>query len=1716
MFHVHLENAVPPLASVVVTLSYQDQHGHTGPATVTTVFMGDGSGGSVETGNPEEVSPTEPTITLTFAPGSLTGDEKGKLDDQEVHFTKRGKDSGEAIIVQVSSGTSLGTIESIEISCSDGQVESISGSSGTASFVLLEGRYELTAMATAKLGTRVAYGYLQKPLVLIVDRTPPAFTFTSKNVFWESPTIPDYIVPSKPLSYWWNDATFYLNSNSEGGATGNKELRRTKSWGYYNRDAFSMTVTVNDLTGGLRSNSEKTTYVGSTATELSATQVMGSDREITRLEIGGFSIVDSLPLQNRTIFTDNLEDRAGNKVSNYGNLTFCCVVNPQVDAIGNTVAQSAIWSPVRHYKESGFGAGGANAWPEKWQGSDTSESNRMFRGYSRYIGDDAWILRRPADISGLGLNETVSESITSRDLCGNLLTINTKWTGIRTYHAAYVFQSYYSGSGHYVPIDDTGSADSVPTVLRYGFDAANGNLDEGNYIFPSFTGPSGHYWFQTTQVFGVNGSVELAEKGRLTGLWPVPNWESDNVSTIWANQMVPTAPIHPGKDDISRHVRPAIMTAPPSWEESPATVRVIVKDAALDQHDVIDELSTPLGGKSFYSDSDGVVQKLAPDVAAVDFTPVRPGISESIFLLGAGDVSYRTSSSGYAASYGYSNHGARWMNILMLDQDIVATGSSVTVRIIGNFLDGSFGPGQFSPVGDYVRFTMDGQDITISSADIPTTQNPEELDNAIAITAQRFVAHGWGQAYVQMLELDVAVGSKVKAGLCSVDIKLGDVHFKGATPGFEQATENNPDPGKGENGAYRMKNAMKIIGIEYLTLEDPANSQSPAEMTQRINASVPRPIIKLAEDSSVKMAGFDSNGRQLATITLSGSIKDCIADTMPRGTSADIGLVTIYWDEKEIAVVEVEPSDDGGVSFFRPHPYKGTFSIENIEVIVDGDTHYLRAETSKNAAGQVGSDQMIVSFAAKTIPGVPNDGSGAGIFTAAFPANPTDATLDQVIVFSGVREVLPDDPLLVERDGEPESWVFVNATDKIIISFENKDKLPFTEAVDVFTGIITYTWLDGFTVKLAGEFVETTAISRNFRALIQNPGGAVERDPQVHWTASTQHLEGTDAGFWNPLTVRIKGELEGLEDWKFSLNGAVEFKLEADPEVQEAYLLKGGSTNVITIVPLDGQLALENPEAIQVEIITYDPVNHAAITKRVGLFNSVTGRLFNDKNQSVHNLAGYYHISSHANDWPKGTSPNVGANAGGAARGAAAVTGKLLLSARQQMRAYAANKTGVNVPQTISNLIKSPGDYGVAWKYRDLPDGFKNQINTDNEETPSLVYYDAPEQNELGKLTAGVPFVKRPLDAPSGEDKEEWKSPWQKSRKNLDFVTAELSWLKIPGKPKDIAMKPLNLTMPYYFQMKNVGMIKAPPDNFGRYLDQQNLPPDSGTGGVIWRYTTGPITSNAPLSDDSQGQWLLRCTQRLSQNDPLPKPGIPPAFLVTDQFKEKITESDPGDKQGTSLRSQDSAKNVHRDIQMRETIDWTGTRGLIKEFDKNVAMLRVFGDADHFTLGMQKGDLSDSNSKWDIASSISDNLEIKLNVSAWLRAKSTELNGKLVRPKQFNPDETKFRNIVFNAGPVLELTNGVPTNNQVVIRFYHYWIIRVGDYDKNAKFHAADMLGEENPGRVFAANVFEARLRDYQEFDSYDQFALECTYTVNLLQRGGVPWAERPKPPAVP
>jgi hypothetical protein len=111
----------------------------------------------------------------------------------------------------------------------------------------------------------------------------------------------------------------------------------------------------------------------------------------------------------------------------------------------------------------------------------------------------------------------------------------------------------------------------------------------------------------------------------------------------------------------------------------------------------------------------------------------------------------------------------------------------------------------------------------------------------------------------------------------------------------------------------------------------------------------------------------------VATVALSGFVKDPIADNVPRGKvsegRADIDSVAVYEDGQVYEdAVPLTGQDDGAASFWRQHPYKGTFAPITVNIPLEEGTHIIRVETSPNAAGNTGFDEVAVTLEKRSIP----------------------------------------------------------------------------------------------------------------------------------------------------------------------------------------------------------------------------------------------------------------------------------------------------------------------------------------------------------------------------------------------------------------------------------------------------------------------------------------------------------------------------------------------------------------------------------------------------------------------------------------------------------------------------------------------------------------------------------------------------------------------------
>ncbi|NQT19445.1 MAG: hypothetical protein HQ592_07055 [Planctomycetes bacterium] len=222
------------------------------------------------------------------------------------------------------------------------------------------------------------------------------------------------------------------------------------------------------------------------------------------------------------------------------------------------------------------------------------------------------------------------------------------------------------------------------------------------------------------------------------------------------------------------------------------------------------------------------------------------------------------------------------------------------------------------------------------------------------------------------------------------------------------------------NGSYDDTVRTNLIQMQFVIPDSyddetglPAAGAEPVP-TQFIGVSDPRPTVTLDALSSYDV----SIGAGTATVTISGVVKDPIADNIPRGYVADgladIDSVQVYLDGETYGGTEtVTATDDGDPTFWRQHPYKGELPSLGVQIPLEEGTHIIRVETSDNAAGNSGFDEVTITLEKRVIPGGETGGGETVDVCIAFDEDPTTQEVDAIRYYYGDRAP-DDDPTFTE------------------------------------------------------------------------------------------------------------------------------------------------------------------------------------------------------------------------------------------------------------------------------------------------------------------------------------------------------------------------------------------------------------------------------------------------------------------------------------------------------------------------------------------------------------------------------------------------------------------------------------------------------------------------------------------------------------------------------
>jgi len=307
--------------------------------------------------------------------------------------------------------------------------------------------------------------------------------------------------------------------------------------------------------------------------------------------------------------------------------------------------------------------------------------------------------------------------------------------------------------------------------------------------------------------------------------------------------------------------------------------------------------------------------------------------------------------------------------------------------------------------------------------------------------------------------------------------------------------------------------------------------------TQFIGVSDPRPTVTITNHSV-------SIGSQSATVTLSGYVRDPIADNVPREGGADIETVSITVDGSGGTQAQITQGSDGDATFWRQHPYKGTFGPVNVSVPLEQGTHIVRVETSENAAGRTGWGELAVTLGQTIIPGS-TGGNGTITVNIAFDAEPTLETADSFRYYYGERPPEPEDAVLSEEIGQEDSFIFLGEFDDVettvtITAINSQPVEQFTafdpNEPDVLEAEVTYTFPGGSTMTFTGTFTETDDDGMRFRAewaVMQ-----LDDNKQYHWNCSLSS-EAFPHRKYFPSQVRIIGlSTDETEEYSLLINDA--------------------------------------------------------------------------------------------------------------------------------------------------------------------------------------------------------------------------------------------------------------------------------------------------------------------------------------------------------------------------------------------------------------------------------------------------------------------------------------------------------------------------------------------------------------------------------------------------
>jgi ELWxxDGT repeat protein len=823
------------------SLHYEDSAGNAGPIATETFAFADNGGSGDGTGLP----PTAPVLrNLKIQDSDLTGDKTGRMKNgdnfEDVCFTNK-----QSVTITVDVSTAFGSIDSVTFKFGNTYNDVAGHGNGQYSFTVSnpgEGRYEIGALAGARNGDLVQYGFSPDGKILWVDRTAPNFLYECPAGY--SPSEKKWMV--------------FLNGNN----TAANEQLRGQGWNTYSHDSFAPKANVIDQTGvstthGAAARNKWNNGGTGSATATFTSPETPSEQTFSVAASAFSNLEDSLiddpyPPYAYT-FELRAQDRAGNALALNGETsTFAGQFQFWVDTTPPVVAGEG----GRQRTQLSHAHDVSCSWDvvQAWQGDGDVPLYPVSASWweqEKCWYFSRWALSKPVPIALPDAERSIP--IRLRDRAGNGSSGTVKFKRF----AALEYCTWEWEKVTQTVADDGTVTETREIMIDSGWSYScpetplvsdDGSADDDLTACDIFQPLSGETTVSNWRNYDVGdeerlASVVIDEDGNLD---PIATSSYDSLYDDADPRGTPLSinPLTCG-EGANRRAAPGIITMPYPSSTDEATQPFLVRGRGIEEgldvygHDNpgqsvtgnIDRRAFALRAGSF---SSGSAKRLGDRAVRVNFT-----LDPAAASLGLSPVSYD------AGAY-HMSFGPNWVNVLALQKpkaytdengaiwasdnagpgDIGVIGQTCTLQIAAGFLGEGLTEQNWRSKLNGIRFILDGQDRTAVQSD-PT--QPPAADKVTILTwrTQLLAGGPLGQGerltLCQTLFLTLNIGNEVPVGLYDIDINFGRVHAFDDIEGDEAmqlAGDDHPmklnERNRGLNGAHRLRKALNLLKFEWV------------------------------------------------------------------------------------------------------------------------------------------------------------------------------------------------------------------------------------------------------------------------------------------------------------------------------------------------------------------------------------------------------------------------------------------------------------------------------------------------------------------------------------------------------------------------------------------------------------------------------------------------------------------------------------------------------------------------------------------------------------------------------------------------------------------------------------------------------------------------------------------------------------------------------------